>query len=157
MATKEKLRSEIEEKYKWDLTTIYKNEDDFKSDLAKAKKEICKVTCYKDKFLKSSKDFLEFMTYDEKIDVAVYFVMDHDNTILNNKNFKRLFPNKNIVNRKGDFEDIATLNIFKYNSISKWLDGIRKCEYLVTFSISKEYQKFIIMSILYSYISKFFM
>lgn len=71
-------------------------------------------------------------TYDEKIDVAVYFVMDHDNTILNNKNFKRLFPNKNIVNIKGDFEDIATLNIFKYNSISKWLDGIRKCEYLVT-------------------------
>ena len=43
MATKEKLRSEIEEKYKWDLTTIYKNEDDFKSDLAKAKKEIYKV------------------------------------------------------------------------------------------------------------------
>lgn len=71
-------------------------------------------------------------TYNEKIDVAVYFVMDNDNSILNNKNFSRLFPNKSIVNIKGDFENLASMKIFKYNSISKWLDGIRKCEYLVT-------------------------
>ncbi len=71
-------------------------------------------------------------TYDEKIDVAVYFVMDHENTILNDKNFNRLFPKKKIVNIKGNTETLGTTTIFKYNSISKWLDGIRKCEYLVT-------------------------
>ncbi len=71
-------------------------------------------------------------TYDEKIDVAVYFVMDHENTILNDKNFARLFPKKKIVNIKGNIETLGTTTIFKYNSISKWLDGIRKCEYLVT-------------------------
>lgn len=71
-------------------------------------------------------------TYDEKIDVAVYFVMDHENTILNDKNFARLFPKKKIVNIKGNTETLGTTTIFKYNSISKWLDGIRKCEYLVT-------------------------
>lgn len=71
-------------------------------------------------------------TYDEKIDVAVYFVMDHENTILNDKNFARLFPKKKIVNIKGNTETLGTTTIFKYNSISKWLDGIRKYEYLVT-------------------------
>lgn len=71
-------------------------------------------------------------TYDEKIDVAVYFVMDHENIILNDKNFNRLFPKKKIVNIKGNPETLGTTTIFKYNSISKWLDGIRKCEYLVT-------------------------
>lgn len=71
-------------------------------------------------------------TYDEKIDVAVYFVMDSENSILNDNNFNRLFPKKKIVNIKGNFETVGTTSIFKYNSISKWLDGIRKCEYLVT-------------------------
>lgn len=84
--------------------------------------------------LLTAKDYEKIITeeYNEKIDVAVYFVMDSENKILNDENFKRLFPNKNIVNVKGHFEEISTLKVFKYNSISLWLDGIRKCEYLVT-------------------------
>lgn len=70
--------------------------------------------------------------YNEKIDVAVYFVMDHDNKIIKNKNFKRLFPHQNIINIKGEYKEKPFGRIFVYNSISKWLDGIRKAKYVVT-------------------------
>ena len=68
----------------------------------------------------------------EKLDVAVYFVMDHENKITEDDNFKRLFKNKKIENIKGYYEESPTSKQFIFNSISKWLDGIRKCEYLVT-------------------------
>lgn len=71
-------------------------------------------------------------TYDEKVDVAVYFVMDTDNTVLKDKNLNRLFANKKIVNIKGEYVDNILGNNFIYNSVEKWLDGISKCEYLVT-------------------------
>lgn len=70
--------------------------------------------------------------YKEKIDVAVYFVMDHENKITLDKNFKRLFPNKNIVNIKGKYKEKPFGKIFVYNNVGKWIDGIKKAEYVVT-------------------------
>ena len=40
---KQKTRDEIEEKYKWDLTTIYKSDEEFKNELDKVKKELEKI------------------------------------------------------------------------------------------------------------------
>lgn len=70
--------------------------------------------------------------YEENHDVAVYFVMDYENKILEDKNFKRLFPKKRIVNIKGDIEHKPFGDVFVFNSVSKWLDGFRKAEYIVT-------------------------
>ena len=70
--------------------------------------------------------------YKEKVDVAVYFVMDHENIITENKHFKRLFPNKNVVNIKGEYKEKPFGKVFVYNSVSKWIDGIRKADYVVT-------------------------
>ena len=39
-------RNQIEEKYKWDLTKIYKNIDEFNEDFQKASKEIEEFTKY---------------------------------------------------------------------------------------------------------------
>ena len=52
---KEKLRSEIDDKYKWDLTLIYKTIEDFEKDYKKAKEKIEKVSSYKDKYLNNGK------------------------------------------------------------------------------------------------------
>lgn len=38
-----KDRSEVEEQYKWDLTKIYKTEEEFRKDISKALKLIEKV------------------------------------------------------------------------------------------------------------------
>ena len=60
-------REEIDEKFKWDLSLIYKNIDEFNEDLEKVKNEIPKIADYKDKFLKSVEDFLEFFELFERI------------------------------------------------------------------------------------------
>lgn len=73
--------------------------------------------------------------YEENVDVAVYFVSDYEkNNILERerKTLSKLFPHKNIVNIKGEFKETLYGKKFMFNSISKWLDGIRKCEYVVT-------------------------
>ena len=64
--TKEKTRSDIEEKYKWDLSSIYKTKQEWHNDYEKASNEIAKIKDYKDIFLESASNFLEFLKYDEK-------------------------------------------------------------------------------------------
>lgn len=60
-------RDEIESKYKWDLTKIYKNKQDFEQEFEEIKNEIPKIKEYKSKFLENSEIFLEFMDLLEKI------------------------------------------------------------------------------------------
>ena len=43
MAKEEKLRCEIEDKYKWDLTKIYKDEKEWQKDFDDVKEKILKV------------------------------------------------------------------------------------------------------------------
>ena len=43
---KQKLRSEIEDKYKWDLSSIYKSDNEFLSDLESFKSSINKLNDY---------------------------------------------------------------------------------------------------------------
>ena len=45
---KQKTRSEIEEKYKWDLTTIYETIEKYEQDIKIVKEEIEHVKKYKD-------------------------------------------------------------------------------------------------------------
>lgn len=62
---KEKLRSEIDDKYKWDLTLIYKTMEDFEKDYQKAKEKIEKVSSYKDKYLNNGKELYKLLKYDD--------------------------------------------------------------------------------------------
>ena len=68
MEEKEKARSEIDEKYKWDLTSIYKSDDDWYKDFEIAKKEVTKINDFKDNFLSSAERYYEFLMYDRKIE-----------------------------------------------------------------------------------------
>ena len=67
MAKEEKTRNEIEDKYKWDLTPIYKSEDDWKKDYEEVKNEIEKVKDFKNTFLKDGKELYKFLVYDEEV------------------------------------------------------------------------------------------
>ena len=53
MAKKQKLRSEIEEQYKWDLTTIYTSEEAFYNDYQIATKLIEKYPLHESKMMKA--------------------------------------------------------------------------------------------------------
>lgn len=67
MAKEEKLRSEIEEKYKWDLSSIYKSLDDFNADVKTAEELIEEIVSYKGKITSDSKTLYEFLRLDEKL------------------------------------------------------------------------------------------
>lgn len=54
-------REEIEDKFKWDLSTIYPNMEEYKKDFEKVKNDISKFKEYKGRFLDSVDIFLEFM------------------------------------------------------------------------------------------------
>ena len=68
---KQKTRNEVEEKYKWDLTKIYKTNDDWNNDLEKAKKEIKKISNFKD-LLDNSKRLLEYLNYENETSRLLY-------------------------------------------------------------------------------------
>ena len=90
MAKEEKIRSEIEDKYKWDLTPIYKSEDEWKKDYEEVKNEIEKVKDFKNTFLKDGKELYKFLVYDEgvsrKLEKLYYYAhLNYDSNTLDEK------------------------------------------------------------------------
>ncbi len=57
---KEKLRSEIEEQYKWDLEKLYKSDIEYEKDFPKLQKYVEKVESFKEQIMKSSTNLYEF-------------------------------------------------------------------------------------------------
>lgn len=112
MAKEEKLRCEIEDKYKWDLTKIYKDEKEWQKDFDYAKEEILKATSYKNSFLINGKKLYEYLKYDEvvsrKLEKIYYYAhLNHDADTLNEK--YKIMTNK--------VSDLFT----KYNELSSFV------------------------------------
>lgn len=112
MAKEEKLRSEIEDKYKWDLTKIYKDEKEWQKDFDDAKEEILKATSYKDSFLINGKKLYEYLKYDEEVSrklekIYYYAHLNHDADTLDEK--YKVMTNK--------VSDLFT----KYNELSSFV------------------------------------
>ena len=69
---KQRVRSEIEVKDTWDLTPIYKTEEDFYKDYNLFKKEKDEIEKYKGRILESSKTLLEFLKLSDKLERKLY-------------------------------------------------------------------------------------
>lgn len=69
---KQKLRSEIKESDTWDLTYIFKNENEFNKSLELAKNEIVKISEYKGKILSNDKTLLSFLEFSDNIERKLY-------------------------------------------------------------------------------------
>ena len=65
---KQKLRSEIDDKYKWDLTKIYKTDNDFYNDINLLKEKIEEYSKYKDSLFDSIDNFKEFLKLEDEVD-----------------------------------------------------------------------------------------
>ena len=65
-----KKRSEIEEKYKWDLSPLCRNDDEFYKKLQKAKSFLPKLTVFEGKLNKKD-DILQFLKLDEELSKAL--------------------------------------------------------------------------------------
>ena len=67
MAIQEKKRSEIEDIYKWDLTPIYKNEEEFLKEYEEMKKEIKKIEVYNNHLLDDAETLYKALELDSNI------------------------------------------------------------------------------------------
>ena len=90
MALEEKLRDDIKDEYKGDLSKIYSSKEDWQKDFDVVKEEILKIKDYKDNFLKDGKKFYEFLKYDENVSrrlekIYYYAHLNYDADTLNEK------------------------------------------------------------------------
>ena len=72
MEQRQKTRSEIEEKYKWDLTPIYKDVDSWYEDYDLASKEIKKVLEFKGNIVKNAKNLLDYIEFSMNLERKLY-------------------------------------------------------------------------------------
>lgn len=112
MAKEEKLRSEIKDEYKWDLSKIYKDEKEWQKDFDDVKEEILKATSYKNSFLINGKKLYEYLKYDEEVSrklekIYYYAHLNYDADTLNEK--YKIMTNK--------VSDLFT----KYNELSSFV------------------------------------
>ena len=112
MAKEEKLRCEIEDEHKWDLTKIYKDEKEWQKDFDDVKEKILKVLEYKDNFLSNGKRLYEYLKYDEEVSrklekIYYYAHLNYDADTLDEK--YKVMTNK--------VSDLFT----KYNELSSFV------------------------------------
>lgn len=72
MEQRQKTRSEIEEKYKWDLTPIYKDVDSWYEDYDLVAKEIKKVLDFKGNIVKNAKNLLDYIEFSMNLERRLY-------------------------------------------------------------------------------------
>ena len=61
-------RKDIDKKYKWDLDSIYKNEEEINADLKKCEDLTKKIEKFEGKVIKSSKNLLKVLELDDNLD-----------------------------------------------------------------------------------------
>ena len=72
MGKLQKTRDEIETKYTWDLTLIYKTDKDFEKDYEKVSKEINDITKYQGILVKSASNLLGYLKLSNELERKLY-------------------------------------------------------------------------------------
>ncbi len=142
-----KKRSEIEKKYKWDLTTIYKSEKDYLEDIKKTENLVDSLKTLQKDMLKSGKNLynttkkiLEAARRIEKIETYAHLKNSED--VSNSKSIKLLNDAENLdikYNQITSFYDPELLSV-EYSFIEKMYKEEPRL---------KEYEKFFIKSFRY--------
>ena len=102
-----KNRNEIPEELKWDLTTIYKTDEDFYKDIENAKKIIDEMYSYKGKIFKTKNNLIKYLKNDENLSlllnkILTYGIRKHDEDTTNSKYQEMYQVVENIYNVAGE-------------------------------------------------------
>ena len=132
---KQRLRSEIKEEDTWDLTYIFKNDDEFNKSLEEAKNEIKKVSEFKDKILNNSETLLSFLEYSDEIERKLYKLyyyahlsLDVDTT--NTKSQTKEGLVSNLIQEYSVLSSFVMPELLKgdYNKVKEFIDENKKLE-----------------------------
>lgn len=125
----EKTRNDIAEEFKWDLTLIYKTEEDFNKDLEIAKKEVEKVKEYEGHILDDSNSLLNYLRYSDNTERMMYKLYyyanlnsDADTT---NTHYQELLGKvQNLIQKYSINSSFVTPELMKqdYNKVLKFIE-----------------------------------
>ena len=152
MASLEKLRSEIEDKYKWDLTLMYKNEEEYQKDFDELKKIVSEIKKYKGILTKDANTLLEFLKLDDKIDIlitnlSVYACSKKDEDVANEENSKRYNEILGLYSLVGEEMSFVTPELLKtdYSVIKEYINKNEELkEYVFDLELIYRYQPFVL-------------
>lgn len=126
---KQKTRDQIEDKYKWDLTTIFKNDNEFLAEYEKVKQIIPEISNYKGKILKSSDDLYNYLEYSDALERRIYklhyyanLTYDQDTTnTLSQKNYDMV---NNLLANYNEMTSFVMPELMSvsYDKILKYID-----------------------------------
>ena len=155
---KQKKRSEIDIKDTWDLTYIFKDEDEFNKVYKEASEEIKKVSTYKGKLLKDSNTLLEYLEYSDTMERKLYrlyyyahlnFDVDTANTVSQEREGKvsNLLREYSILSSfvlpellKGDYEKVKEF-VKENKGLEKYSFNLEEIYRYQEHSLSEENEK----------------
>lgn len=127
MEQRQKARSEIEEKYKWDLTPIYKDVDSWYEDYDLVSKEIKKVLNFKGNIVKSAKNLLDYIEFSMNLERKLYKLyyyahLNFDSDTTNNEYQKMNGKIENLLAEYNKLDSFANPEMMKidYNQIKEF-------------------------------------
>lgn len=127
MELRQKARSEIEEKYKWDLTPIYKDVDSWYEDYDLVSKEIKKVLDFKGNIVKSAKNLLDYIEFSMNLERKLYKLyyyahLNFDSDTTNNEYQKMNGKIENLLAEYNKLDSFANPEMMKidYNQIKEF-------------------------------------
>lgn len=133
MKKEEKKRSEISEEYKWDLSDLYKNDDEYNKDYESLKKEVEKLKTYKGIITKDDTTLLEFLKLNTRVDVLitnlyVYANVKKDEDVENKENQKRFNDILNYYSYVSEICSFITPELLKtdYKTIKEYINNNSK-------------------------------
>ena len=99
---RQRTRDEIREEYKWDLTTIFKSDDDFNKELDSVSKELSSISDFKGKIVLSAKNLYEFLVQSDLFERRMYKLyyyahLKHDEDTTNTHNQELLGGITNVL------------------------------------------------------------
>lgn len=114
-----KKRSKIEEQFKWDLSTIFKDDSEFETEYNTIKNEINNITLYKGKIVTSSKNLLDYLNYTMDMQRKVYKLyyyahLKYDEDTTNTKYQKYFGMIRNLLT---NYEELKSFEVPEFMSI----------------------------------------
>lgn len=129
MGKLQKTRDEIETKYTWDLTLIYKTDEDFEKDYEKVIKEINDITKYQGILVKSASNLLGYLKLSDELERKLYKLyyyanLKNDQDTTNTKYQAMLGKVKNLLTKFEELDAYAEPELMSidYSIIEKYYE-----------------------------------
>ena len=135
MGKVQKTRDEIDIKYTWDLTLIYKTDEDFLKDYEKVSKEINDITKYQGILVKSASNLLGYLKLSDELERKLYKLyyyanLKNDQDTTNTKYQELLGKVKNLLTKFEELDAYAEPELMSvdYDLIEKYYKEEKELE-----------------------------